>query len=135
MDIFATKTRLVPEYNLGFLQSVNVSVKMPITEHTPERLVLKSGSTTLSLSKEIGKARMQSKLLFWKLKPAEAPLSDIVDVTVDTNVDRASGVDICSTMLVMRTGAGWAFPGSDKEDAQLNADAIREFVGLPASAG
>lgn len=107
---------------------------MPITERTPERLVMKAGSTTLSLSKETGTARMQSKLFFWKLKPAEAPLSDIVEVTVDSNVDRASGVEICSTMLVMRTGAGWAFPGSDKKDAQVNADAIREFIGLPASA-
>ncbi|WP_156941603.1 hypothetical protein [Mesorhizobium sp. WSM2561] len=100
---------------------------MPINEHTPERLVLKSGSTTLSLSKEIGKARMQSKLLFWKLKPAEAPLSDIVDVTVDTNVDRASGVDICSTMLVMRTGAGWAFRAPIKR--MLNSMPM-QFVNL-----
>jgi hypothetical protein len=106
---------------------------MPITERTPQRLVLKSGSTVLSLSKETAKASLQRKLLFWNLKPAEVPLSDIVDVTVDTTVDRASGVDVCSTMLVTRTGAGWAFPCSDKEDATSNADAIREFLGLCAS--
>ena len=105
-----------------------------VTERTPQRLVLKSGSTTLTLSKEAGKATMQRKLLFWNLKPSEAPLSDIVDVTVDTAVDRASGVDVCSTMLVMRTGVGWAFPCSDKKDAQANADAIREFIGLGTGA-
>jgi hypothetical protein len=105
---------------------------MPITERTSQRLVARSGSTTLTLSKEAGRATMQRKLLFWNLKPAEAPLSDIADVKVEAAVDRASGVDVCSTMLVMRTGAGWAFPCSDKKDAQATADAIREFLGLRA---
>jgi hypothetical protein len=108
---------------------------MPITERTSQRLVAKSGSTTLTLSKEAGKATLQRKLLyFWTLRPSEAPLSDIAEVIVEAAVDRASGVDVCSTMLVMRTGAGWAFPCSDKKDAQATADAIREFLGLGASA-
>jgi hypothetical protein len=64
------------------------------------------------------------------LKPTEAPLSDINDVTVDAAVDRASGVEVCSTMLIMRTGAGWAFPAADKKDAQASADAARQFLGL-----
>ena len=105
---------------------------MPITERTSQRLIARSGSTTLTLSKEDDKATMQRKLLFWNLKPAEAPLADIADVKVEAAVDRASGVDVCSTMLVMRTGAGWAFPCSDKKDAQATADAIREFLGLGA---
>jgi hypothetical protein len=103
---------------------------MPITELTSQRLIARSGSTTLTLSKEASKATMQRKLLFWNLKPAEAPLSDIADVKVDAAVDRASGVDVCSTMLIMRTGAGWAFPCTDKKDAQVTADAIRAFLGL-----
>ena len=105
---------------------------MPITEQTPKRLVLTSGSTTLTLRKETGKATLQSKLLFWNLRPTEALLSDIIDVTVDSRKDPASGVDVCSKVLAMRTGLGWAFPCSDKEDARRNASAIREFVGLPA---
>jgi hypothetical protein len=105
---------------------------MPITERTSQRLVARSGSTTLTLSTEARKATMQRKLLFWNLKPAEAPLSDITEVKVEAAVDRASGVDVCSTMLVMRTGAGWAFPCSDKKDAQAVADTIREFLGLGA---
>jgi hypothetical protein len=105
---------------------------MPITERTSQRLVARSGSTTLTLSKEAGQATMQRKLLFWNLQPAKAPLSDIADVKVEAAVDRASGVDVCSTMLVMRTGAGWAFPCSDKKDAQATADAIREFLALGA---
>jgi hypothetical protein len=106
---------------------------MPVAERTPQRLVLTSGSTTLTLSREAGIASLQRKILFWKLKPAEAPLDDIVDVTVDAGVDRASGVEVCSTILVMRTGAGWAFPCTDKKDAEATAEAIREFLGLAAS--
>ena len=105
---------------------------MAVSEHTPQRLVLTSGGTTLTLSKEAGKATLQRKLLFWKLKPSEAPLSDITDVTIDAAVDRASGVEVCSTTLVLRTGAGWAFPCSDKKDAQATAETIRGFLGLSA---
>ena len=83
---------------------------MPVTENTPRQLVLKSGSTTLTLDKDAGKATLQRKLLIWRLKPIEAPLSDISDVTVDTAVDRASGVEVCHTMLVRRTGEAWALP-------------------------
>ncbi|MDF2974597.1 MAG: hypothetical protein K0R61_5047 [Microvirga sp.] len=103
---------------------------MPIAEHTAQRLVLRSGSTTLTLSKEADRATLQRKLLFWDRKPSDVPLADIVEVTVEAAVDRASGVEVCSTMLVMRTGAGWAFPCSDKKDAQANAEAIRAFLGL-----
>ncbi len=103
---------------------------MPVTESTPRRLVLKSGSTTLTLDKDVGKAILQRKLLFWGLKPLETALSDVTEVTVDTAVDRASGVEVCHAMLVMRTGAAWAFSAADKQDAQKNAAALREFLGL-----
>ena len=61
-------------------------------------------------------------------KPIEAPLSDVSDVTVDTAVDRASGVEVCHTMLVRRTGEAWALPAADKKDAEINASAIRDFL-------
>jgi hypothetical protein len=94
---------------------------MPVTENTPRQLVLKSGSTTLTLDKDAGKATLQRKLLIWRLKPIE-------DVTVDTAVDRASGVEVCHTMLVRRTGEAWALPAADKKDAEINASAIRDFL-------
>ena len=103
---------------------------MPITERTPERLVIKSGSSTLTVDKQAGKACLQRSFLFWKLKSAEVPVSDISDVTVDAGVDRASGVELCNTMLVLRSGIGWALPASDKKDAQASADALRTFVGV-----
>ncbi|HEY0567168.1 MAG TPA: hypothetical protein VGD13_03415 [Xanthobacteraceae bacterium] len=105
---------------------------MPVTERTSQRLVLKSGSTILSLDRDTEKATLQRKLLFWNLRPAQAPISDIADVTIDAAMDRASGVEVCSTMLVMRTGAAWAFPSADKKDAQASADALRGFLGFPS---
>ena len=103
---------------------------MPITESTPRRLVLKSGSTTLTLDKNVGKATLQRKFLVWRLKPVEASLSEITDVTVDIAVDRASGVEICQTMLVLRTGQGWALPAADRVGVQENSGAIRGFLEL-----
>lgn len=103
---------------------------MPVTENTPRQLVLRSGSTTLTLDKDAGKAILQRKFLMWGLKPVEAPLAEVADVTVDAAVDRASGVEICHTMLVMRTGQGWAFPAANKQDAQTKATAMRAFLGL-----
>ena len=103
---------------------------MSATASAPRQLVMTSGSTTLTLDKDTDKATLQRKFLFWKLKPAETPLTNIVNVTVDSAVDRASGVEVCHTMLIMRTGEGWAFPAADNQDAQSKAKAIGRFLGL-----
>ena len=99
-------------------------------DRTPQQLVLKSGSTTLVLDKEAGRVVRQRKVLMWALKPMEIPLTEIAEVTVDAAVDRASGVEVCSTTLVMRTGAGWALPAADKKDAATTAAAVRDFLGI-----
>lgn len=101
-----------------------------IIDSAPQRLVLQSGSTKLTLDKDVGKAVMQRKLLFWALKPLEVPLAEVAQVDVDAGIDRASGVEICNTMLVTRAGAAWALPAADKKDAQATATAMREFLGL-----
>jgi hypothetical protein len=105
---------------------------MSVTGSASRQLVLTSGSKTLTLDKDADKAILQRKLLFWELKPAEAPLSNVVNVTVDSAVDRASGVEVCHTMLIMRTGEGWAFPAANRQDAQTKATTIRDFLGLSA---
>ncbi len=97
-------------------------------ESLPQRLVLQSGSTTLTLDKDAGKATLQRKLLFWALKPRELPLSDVAEVAVDVGVDRASGIDVCNTMLILRAGGAWALPAADKKDAETTAAAIRDFL-------
>lgn len=103
---------------------------MVAIDSTPQRMVLKSGSTTMTLDKETGKLTMQRKLLFWSLKPMEKTLADVVDSTVDAGVDRASGIDVCNTMLIFRDGGAWALSAADKKDATETAGAVRAFLGL-----
>ena len=40
-------------------------------EVTPRKLILKAGSTTLTLDKDSGKATLQQKMLLWSKKPVE----------------------------------------------------------------
>ncbi len=103
---------------------------MTTIERTPQRLVLKSGSTTFTLDRNAGKATMQRKFLFWARRPMERSLADVAGANVDTFVDRASGVELCSVMLVMGDGSAWALPHTDKKDATAAADAIRGFLGI-----
>jgi hypothetical protein len=56
----------------------------------------------------------------------------ISDITIDTAVDRASGVEVCHTMLIMQDGRGWAFPAADKTEAETNAGAMRDFLAITA---
>jgi hypothetical protein len=95
-----------------------------------DALELRSGSTLLRLDRAGGKAVLQRKFLFVKMKPAEMDLSDIADVTLDVGVDRASGVEVCNAMLVSREGSAFAVPAADKADAEKTAHAMREFLGL-----
>ena len=102
---------------------------MPVTEETPRQLVLKSGSTTLTLDKDAGKATLQRKLLIWRLKPIEAPPSDISDVTSIPPSTALRASRLCHTMLVRSSnGEAWALPAADKKDAGINASAIRDFL-------
>lgn len=103
---------------------------MAIVENTADRLVLKSGSATLTLDKTTKKLVFQRGGLLWKPKPLEAPLSDITDVTLDAGLDRASGVEICNSMLVKKDGVGWAFGANDKAEALSNNALIKKFLGL-----
>jgi hypothetical protein len=103
---------------------------MPVVESTPGKLVLTSGSTSITLDKDAGKATLQRKLLFWKLKPIETPLTDIAAVNIDKAVDRASSVEVYHTMLVTCAGAGWALAAKDQTEAESDASALRAFLGL-----
>jgi hypothetical protein len=103
---------------------------MSIVESSPKRLVLQSGSTTLSLDRESGEMTLQQKILFWKPKPAKAKIADVTEVKLDTVVDRASGAELHHTMMVMKGDQGWAFPARDKAEAEANSAKLRQFVGL-----
>jgi hypothetical protein len=97
-------------------------------DRTPERLVMRSGSTTLTLDKTAGTALLARKVLMFSKKPVEAKLSEIADATVDAGIDRASGVEVCSMMVVLRSGAAWAVPAADRKDAEKAAQAVKDFV-------
>ena len=71
-------------------------------------------------------------MMLWQKKPLEKPLSEVVSVSVDANVDRASGVEICHTMVIFKAGDAWALSAADKNEAQGNASAIRDFLHLPS---
>ncbi len=103
---------------------------MGITENSKDRLVLQSGGATLSFDKQEKQARLQRKGFLWKPKPVEEPLSKIAEIAIDTGVDRASGVEVCNTMIIFRDGAAWAFGANDKAEAQENAALVRKFLGL-----
>ncbi len=103
---------------------------MPVVESSTKRLVLQSGSTTLSLDRDSGEMTLQQKILFWKPKPAKAKIADVAEVKLDTVVDGASGVELHHTMMVMKDGQGWALPARDKSEADTNTAKLREFVGL-----
>jgi hypothetical protein len=100
-----------------------------VLESTSTRLVLKSGSTVLTFDRSTGKVTLQRKVLVWQRKPIEASIDDVTDVSVDAAVDRASGVEVCHTMVVLRSGQAWALPATGKQDAEANALAVRQFLG------
>lgn len=104
-----------------------------VLESTSECLVLRFRSTALTLDKKAATATLQRKILFWSLKPVTKRFSDVVDITVDVAVDRASGVEVYHVMLVMRTGDAWALAENDKKSAQDSIVTTREFLGLKSN--
>ena len=99
-------------------------------ERTPDRLALQSGSTTIVLDRKTGEAVLQRKLLFWARKPVTRSLNSIRRVSVDTSVDAASKAEICSVMILLREGGGWALSARDKQDATAAVATVRGFLGI-----
>jgi hypothetical protein len=102
---------------------------MITVESSPQRLVLRSGSTAINLDKGANAATLQRKLLFWARKPVALPLSSIAEARVETNVDPASRA-VCSVMLRSREGGGWVLSARDKQEATEAVAAVREFLGI-----
>ena len=103
---------------------------MPITENTPQRLVLRSGSNTLTLDKDAGTASLGRKMLFFNLKPVVRPLSDFTEVKLDEVKDPVSGAMVSHTMLTTSSGTSWVFAEAEKKDAEAAIAAVRGFLGL-----
>ena len=104
---------------------------MAIVENSAKKLVLKSGSTTLSFDDDAKQITLESKILFWKRAPAHAAFKDVADVKIEQNHDGASGADIYGTLVVMNSGSAWAVPTDTRKQAEAEVAAIRKFVGMP----
>ena len=75
---------------------------MPMLDDTQTRSSIKSGSTTLTIDKMRGEIMLQRKMMLWQKKPIEKSLSEVVSVSVDASVDRASDIEICHTMVISK---------------------------------
>ena len=103
---------------------------MASIEEAPRKLVLKSGSTTLTLDKDSGKATLQRKMLLWNKKPVEFALSDIDDIAVKSDKDGLSGALIHHSVLHRRSGEITVLTTEEAKDAAATVKKLRDFVGL-----
>ena len=99
-------------------------------EDTPRKLVLKEGSTVLTLDKDSGKATLQQKVLLWGKKPVEFALSDIDDIAVKSDKDGLSGALIHHSVLHRRSGEITVLTTEEAKDAAATVKKLRDFVGL-----
>ena len=99
-------------------------------EVAQRKLVLKEGSTTLTLDKDTGKATLQQKMLLWNKKPVEFALSDIDDIAVKSDVDGLSGATIHHSVLHRRTGEITVLTTEEAKDAAETVKKLRGFIGL-----
>jgi len=99
-------------------------------ESDTSKLVLREGSTTLTLDRDSGNATLQQKRLLWKKKPVEFALSDIDDIAVKSDIDAMSGAAIHHSVLHRRSGEVAVLTTEEAGDAAHTVEKLREFVGL-----
>lgn len=99
-------------------------------ENESNRVVLKGGSTTLTLDKAAGKAVLQRKVLFWNSKPTVFPIDDIDDIVVKSEKDGLSGATIYHSVLHRRSGETTVLTTEEAKDAEATVKELRSFVGL-----
>ncbi|WP_065754158.1 hypothetical protein [Bradyrhizobium paxllaeri] len=99
-------------------------------EETSSKLVLKTGSTTLTFDKASGKATLQKKMLLWNKKPVEFALSEIDDIAVKSDVDGLSGAAIHHSVMHRRSGEITVLTTEEANDAAETVKKLRGFVGL-----
>ena len=99
-------------------------------ENTTRKLVLKEGSTTLTLDKDSGMATLQHKVLLWNKKPVQFALSEIDDIAVKSDKDGLSGATIHHSVLHRRTGEVTLLTTEEAKDAAATVKTLRDFVGL-----
>jgi len=103
---------------------------MAAIEHSARKLVLKEGSTTLTLDKDSGKGTLQQKVLLWNKKPVEFALSDIDDIAVKSDTDGLSGASIHHSVMHRRGGEITVLTTEEAKDAKETVKKLRDFIGL-----
>jgi hypothetical protein len=86
-------------------------------ELTPGKLILREGSTILTLEKNSGKATLQQKVLLWSKKPVEFAIADIDDIAVKSDKDGLSGASIYHSVLHRKTGEITVLTTEEAKDA------------------
>ena len=102
----------------------------PKSNNSTRKLVLKEGSTTLTLDKDSGKATLQHKVLLWNKKPVEFALAEIDDIAVKSEQDGLSGAAIYHSVMHRRTGEITVLTTEEAKDAAATVKTLRDFVGL-----
>lgn len=107
---------------------------MQVIEHSVRRLVVQRGSLfgrcTLTIDKGAGRVRLERANLLWRRTPLDVALSDIANVGVASRTDPASGAEICTPVVHMRSGEIAVLPSEEKDDAAVTAARMRAFLGL-----
>ena len=99
-------------------------------ENSARKLVLKEGSTTLTLDKDSGKGTLQHKVLLWNKKPVEFALAEIDDIAVKSEQDGLSGAAIHHSVMHRRTGEITVLTTEEAKDAAATVKTLRDFVGI-----
>jgi len=74
------------------------------------------------------------KLLFWSLKPLEVQLTEVAEITLAWASTAPLASKSANTMLVICAPAPRGrCPAADKKDAEDDAAAMRQFLGLASS--
>ena len=99
-------------------------------EVTPSKLILKAGSTTLTLDKDIRTGHTAAKGCCCGAKSRfKFALSDIDDIAVKSDKDAMSGASIHHSVLHRRTGEVTVLTTEEAKDAAETVKTLREFVG------
>ncbi len=99
-------------------------------ENASDKVILKEGSTTLTLDKAAGQAVLQRKFLLWNKSPVVFPLADIDDIAVKSEKDAMSGATIYHSVLHRRSGEATVLTTEEAADAEATVKTLRSFVGL-----
>ena len=131
-DLAAALASVARVLRKGGLFGIDLVPDLPRWSEYDRRVSLagrRGRSTTLTLDKASGNATLQQKLLLWRKRPVEFPLSDIDDIAVKSDQDPMSGASIHHSVIHRRTGEIAVLTTEEASDAAETVKKLRAFVG------